>query len=66
MTSPRTGATVTSKDEADLRRASFFVSCQGVSKRGSARRVISPEVNSEQVDELIGYYKTTHQKMVFI
>ena len=23
---------------------------------------ISPELNSEQVDELIGYYKTTHQK----
>ena len=24
---------------------------------------ISPELNSEQVDELIGYYKTTHQKL---
>ena len=23
---------------------------------------ISPELNREQVDELIGYYKTTHQK----
>ena len=23
---------------------------------------ISPELNSEQVDELIGYYKTNHQK----
>ena len=23
---------------------------------------ISPELNQEQIDELIGYYKTTHQK----
>ena len=23
---------------------------------------ISPELNREQIDELIGYYKTTHQK----
>ena len=27
---------------------------------------ISPELNREQIDELIGYYKTTHQNGFYI
>ena len=39
MTSPRTGATATSKDGLDLCRAYFFPCMKERDKRGSARRV---------------------------